>query len=195
MVILDRIPICFLGGFLFRLAPRRPDVALGDLLGRSVRIAFRFTEAVDGGDDIFILQNAVAVVLKHGADLQDLDHAALLRFGQVVEEIRDDVHECADDRKQDEHKHDVVEDLIHIQNVIHIGEIQSRIICILNDLGQVGLQRCLIDAHFGIHERDDAAGCHRHDLTDKPHRREHTVDALAGHILLVVADVRIDRGR
>ena len=123
---------------------------------------------IDCLNDTLVAENTVAVVLEHRANLEHLDYAALLCLGQIVEDIWDEVERRADYCGDDEHVEHILSERSDFEHVVVV-----------------------LKAEHLIDDREHHAGEHSDKRADYADGAEHSVDALAGEILLIVTHIGV----
>ena len=126
---------------------------------------------IDCLNDALVAENTVAVVLEHRAYLEHLDYAALLGLGQIVEEVGDEVERRADNCGDDEHVEHILPERSDFEHVVVV-----------------------LKAEHLIDDREHHTGEHSDKRADYADGAEHSVDALAGEILLIVTHIGVDAG-
>ena len=146
------------------------------------RLFFFFFHHLDHFHNLLIMQRIIAVIFKQRADLQHKDDALLLLFGKIIEEKRHKVQKRTKRGHQDERGQHLIE-----QPLLARGHVKN--------IERLRVTVALIDAEMLFHGGQHRGGQQRHQIADCRHCCEHAVDALAAAILLIVADVRLNRRR
>src|SRR5699024_4299473 len=154
---------------------------------------------------VFVAQSVIAEVLKERTDFQNANHTLLFELGQVIEEIRQNVDNRADNGRQNQNAANGLENVAVIQREIgnagRVGfgddifddiAIAQHLIHNLRVIEHLFGCR-FVDAETVIQEVDNAAARDGNQAADRGNGGKHTIDTLAADILLIVTDIGVDR--
>ena len=172
--------ICLFSGFFLFLVLNRLVITLS-LLRLLVNKCLSVSDYINRFDKVAVVKHAVCVVLEQGSDFKNTNDGLLMSLVEVIEEIGNNVHKCADSSHDNHNGHHIIEKSGFSR--INVKNIKRLCITVV-----------VVNAVSLLNERNNRRCEKRYDITDCCNRSEHTVDSLARTVLLIVTNIRLNSG-